>query len=100
MDLIHLPIGTRLIGNQFADVDAGDLGTDDRGELFNRDGFVGFGFVGGVPIARSLLAAQRRQELSPLRSNTILFCGIVPGFYSAAVTVSGFLAPAPYFWSI
>jgi len=48
VNLVHGPVGARVLGDEFADIDAGYLGADDRGELFNRDGLVGFGIVGDV----------------------------------------------------
>ncbi len=59
VDLVHLPVGARIAGDEFADIDAGDFRADDRRELFDRDGLVGFGFAGDVPVARALLAGQR-----------------------------------------
>ena len=68
MDLVHLPIGARIVRDELADIDAGNLRADDRGKFFDADGLVGFGFSGDVPITRSLLAGQRRHGRSPNRS--------------------------------
>ena len=35
MDLVHLAIGARIVGDELADIDAGDFRADDRGELFD-----------------------------------------------------------------
>jgi hypothetical protein len=67
MDLVHLPIGARIVGNELADIDAGNLRADDRREFFDRDGLVGFSIAGDVPIAGSLLAGQRTYWRSPNR---------------------------------
>ena len=65
MDLVHLPIGARVVRDELADVDAGDLRADDRGEFFDADGFVRLGLAGDVPVTRSLLAGQRAHGRSP-----------------------------------
>src|ERR1022692_3998875 len=59
MDLIHLAVRGRVVGDQSADVDTGYLGADDRGEFFHRDGLIGLLFAGDVAIARTLLAGKR-----------------------------------------
>ncbi len=46
MDLVHLMIGARVVGDELSDVDAGNLRADDRRELFDADGLVGLAFVG------------------------------------------------------
>jgi hypothetical protein len=48
VDLVHLPIGARVIRDELADIDAGDFRTDDRGEFFDSDGLVGLGVAGDV----------------------------------------------------
>jgi hypothetical protein len=68
VDLVHLAVGARIVGNELADIDAGNLRADDRGELFNADGLVGVRFAGDMPITRALLAGQRRHGRSPNRS--------------------------------
>ena len=67
VDLVHLPVGARIVRDELADIDAGNLRADDRGELFDRDGFIRFGFAGDVPVARALLAGQRDMGGSPDR---------------------------------
>jgi hypothetical protein len=42
MDLVHLPVGRRIAIDELADVDAGNLRTDDRRQLLDRDGLVRF----------------------------------------------------------
>ena len=59
MDLVHLAVGARIVRDELADIDAGNLRADDRREFFDADGLVGLGFAGDVPIARTLLAGQR-----------------------------------------
>ena len=56
MDLVHLVVGARVVIDELADIDAGNLRADDRRQLLDRDGLVGLGFIGDVPIAGSLLA--------------------------------------------
>ena len=68
MDLVHLAVGARIVGDEFCDIDAGNLRADDRGQLFDADGLVGFGFVGDVAVARTVLAGQRTHGRSPNRS--------------------------------
>src|SRR5260221_12021744 len=53
MDLVVLAVRQRL-----AWIDAGDLRADDRRQLVDRDGLVRRAILGGVPIARPLVAAQ------------------------------------------
>src|ERR1700753_2985718 len=104
VNLVHLTIGAPVPGDQPADVDARNLGADDRGELFNGDGLVGLGFIGELPVARSLLAGQRAHAHPPTSETRSFLPGSCLGLdpwprvlaYSAAVTVAaGFLAPAP-----
>ena len=116
MDFVHLAIGPRVIGDELADIDAGDFRADDRGEFLDADGLVGLGVAGDVPVTGALLAGQRahgrspmvviaaivaRMERSAIRDQSISLQS--PGFrfappglrpYSAAV-VSGVLAPLP-----
>src|SRR6476619_3520108 len=54
MDLIYCAVGQR-----FCEVDAADLGADDRRELVDADRLVGHRVAGHVPIARTVLAAER-----------------------------------------
>ena len=53
MDLVHLAVGALILRQQPADIDAGNLGADDRGQLVDADGFVRCGVIGDVPIAGS-----------------------------------------------
>src|SRR3954467_4287404 len=88
MDLVHGAVGQRA-----REIDAGDLGADDRRQLLDADGLVRLALAGNVPVARSLLAGQRAHGV--LR--WLLFQAIVAR-YSAAVTVlAGAFALAPYF---
>jgi hypothetical protein len=68
MDLVHLAIRAGVVRDELADVHARDFRPDDRRELFDADGLVKLGFVSEVPIARALLAGQRRHGRSPNRS--------------------------------
>src|SRR6185437_620879 len=54
MDFVHDAVGERA-----AEIDAGYLGANDRGELLHRDGLIGLGADGRVPVARPLLAGER-----------------------------------------
>ena len=65
MDLVHLAVGRRFAIDELADVDAGNLSTDDRRQLLDRDGLVRIGYLGLMPIARSLLARQRAHDVPP-----------------------------------
>ena len=56
VDFVHLAVGTRFVRDKLADIDAGNLRADHGRQLFHRDGLVGLGLVGEMPIARSLLA--------------------------------------------
>src|SRR5215475_6141820 len=59
MDFIHLPVRALIVGDEPADIDAGNLGADDRGELFDRDGFVRLALVCEMLVARPLFSSQR-----------------------------------------
>src|SRR4029078_11286598 len=72
MDLGHGP-GRQRTG----EIDTGNLRADDRRELFDADGLIGFGFTGGVPITGPLLAGQRADALPLPFSDTALICGAV-----------------------
>src|ERR1700676_100972 len=58
VDFVHLTIGARFVRNQPADIDAGYFRTDDRGQLLDADGLIRLGVIGGVTVARSLLAGE------------------------------------------
>ncbi|MHC2381790.1 hypothetical protein ACVIHA_006188 [Bradyrhizobium liaoningense] len=58
MDLVHLPVGAGVALDERADIDARDFRADDRGELFDRNGFVRRTIVRHVAIARTLLAGE------------------------------------------
>ena len=68
VDFIHLPVGARIVRDKLADVDARNLGANDRRQLLDADGLVGLDFAGDVPIAGPLLAGQRAHGRSPNRS--------------------------------
>ena len=40
MDFIHLTVGARIVRDELPDVDAGNLGADDRREFLDADGLV------------------------------------------------------------
>src|SRR3954454_6947370 len=58
MDLVDLAIGARIVRDELSDIDTGNFRTDDRGELFDSNGLVGFALAGDVAVARTLLAGQ------------------------------------------
>src|SRR6266702_8205800 len=58
MDLVHLPVGAGIVGDELADVDAGDLRADDGRELFDRDGLVRRAVFRRGAVARTLLAGE------------------------------------------
>ena len=64
VDLVDLAVGARVIRDQPADVDAGDLGADDRRQPVDGDGLIGRTVLGDVPIARPLLARERTHRAS------------------------------------
>src|SRR3984893_2437161 len=80
MDLVHLAVGARVVGNELADIDARYFRADDRRELFDADGLKGLALVGGMPIARSLLAGQRGHRKPPS-----LFSAIVARMERSAI---------------
>ena len=43
MDLVHLPVGARIVRDELADIDARNLRADDRREFLDADGLVGLG---------------------------------------------------------
>src|SRR5947208_16736115 len=89
MNLVHLAVRARIVGNQFADIDAGNLRADDRGEFFHADGLIGLASVCGVPIARALLAGERTHGRS---SDRFLFGRIVARMERSAIRI--LLVPA------
>src|SRR5882757_4740598 len=72
MDLVHLAVRPLAVGDEPADIDAGDLRADDRGQFFDRDGFIGLGFAVEMPIAGTLFAGQRAHDVSPRTSIGII----------------------------
>src|ERR1041384_8247761 len=58
MDLFHLPVGA-IVRDELADVDPGNLRTDDRRELFDADRLVGLLLAACVPVARARFAGER-----------------------------------------
>ena len=58
MDLVHLAVRA-LVRDQLAEIDAGNLRADDRGQLLDTDRLVGLLLAGGVAIARARFAGER-----------------------------------------
>jgi len=55
MDLVHLAVRRSPSETSLPIIDAGDLRADDRGQFFDRDGFIGLGFAVEMPIAGTLV---------------------------------------------
>jgi len=58
VDFVDLAVRGHIVGDQPAEIDAGYLRADDRGELFDRDGLVGRAVPARVAVARALLAGE------------------------------------------
>src|SRR5207244_13136197 len=65
LPIFDLAIGAALVGDEPADVDAGDLGADDRRQFVDGDGLVGRGIASLMLVARPLLACERAHDVSP-----------------------------------
>src|SRR6476469_1440617 len=89
MDFVHLAVRTRFVRDQLADIDARYFSADDRGELLDGDGLIGFAGVCDVPIARSLLAGKRAHANPPECSS---LAAIVARMERSAIRV--FVVPA------
>ena len=61
MDLVHGAVRQRA-----REINAGNLGADDRRQFLDADGLVRLGLAGDVPVARSLLAGQRAHGRPPM----------------------------------
>src|SRR3954453_3661252 len=59
MDLVHLAVWARIVRDELAEIDAGNLRADDRGELLDLKRLVRLLLARGMAIARTLLAGER-----------------------------------------